>query len=431
MSRIRRQVGKLKTFGRDHRGGVLIYVALAIPVFLGVSGLAVDISVWHAHKRAIQTLADAGAVAGASELSRMTTASNRESLADAAVREDALASGAKASDVITVNIPPTAGDFIGATNAVEVIVTRDVPTMLSRLINPNDTQVSSRSVAFAAEGQFCVYSLNTSSPNAFQVSGGAQMDLSCGVMVNSDASAPDDALHVTGGGCLNANYIKVVGDYSAGGCYNDAEPFQQTEAIGDPLSGYFSPPPEATATCASSAKITVEDAATNGPYDLSAGRHCGAIEVKNGGVLRLASGTHVIDKGLSAVGGEIIGQPSYTGVTLYFPPDTNNSTTLDLSSNPRIDLKAPESGPYEGLLIYVDEAATGNVKHNLTANSVSVLDGLIYMPGHDVDIEGQAGAQMSMLIADEIKLSGGASFTNSTSIPFFTAQEELKPRLSE
>lgn len=429
MFRATQPIAKLRAFAKDRRGGVLMYVALALPIFLGVSGLAVDVSVWHAHKRSIQTLADAGAMAGASELTRRVDAANRETLADTAAREDANASGAKLSDQIAVNIPPTGGDYAGASNAVEVIVTRQVPSMLSRLINPNDTSVSARSVAFASEGQFCVYALNTSSANAFQVSGTAQMDLSCGVMVNSNASAPDEALHVAGGGCLNSTYIKVVGDYSAGGCYNTAEPFRGTEPLSNPLAGRFSVPAEASASCPSKSKLTID--ASNSPYDLAAGRHCGTIEVKNDGILRLASGTHVIDKGLKATGGEIIGQPGYSGVTLYFPPDTGSSTTLDLSSSPKIDLAAPSSGPYAHLLIYVDEAASGNVKHTLTANSSSVLDGLIYMPGHDIDIEGQAGAKMAMLIADEIKLSGGADFSNFSTIPFLTDQNELKPRLSE
>jgi Flp pilus assembly protein TadG len=136
MFRTPRSIPLARNFLKDRRGGVLIYVAIALPVFLGISGLAVDVSVWHAHKRHIQTIADAGAVAGASELVRMIEASNRNDLADTAAREDATASGAKVSDQITVNIPPTAGDYAGATNAVEVIVTRDAPSLLSRLVEP-------------------------------------------------------------------------------------------------------------------------------------------------------------------------------------------------------------------------------------------------------------------------------------------------------
>jgi hypothetical protein len=431
MLRTPRSISLARNFLKDRRGGVLIYVAIALPVFLGISGLAVDVSVWHAHKRSIQTIADAGAVAGASELVRMIEASNRNDLADTAAREDATATGAKVSDQITVNIPPTAGDYAGATNAVEVIVTRDAPSLLSRLVFPQQASVSARAVSFAAHGEYCIYALNSSKANALHISGSAAMTIGCGVVVNSTASAPDEALHVTGGGCLNASVIKVVGDYSQSGCYDKAEPFQGTEPVGNPLEGKFSAPPEVSWPCEPTSNLVVD--ASNSPYDLSAGLHCKKIDVKNGGILRLAPGTHVLEKGISAVGGIIKEQPGSTGITLYFGPDTKSSETINFSSDPIVTLSAPTTGPYAHLLIYVDEAATGNVQHNLTAHADSVFNGLIYMPGHDIDFSGSSDTmgETVMIIADEIKLSGDANFSNLSTIPFFLNQEDLKPRLSE
>ena len=439
------RISQVRNFCKDRRGGVLIYVALAIPVFLGVSGLAVDISVWHANKRSVQTLADAGAIAGASELTRMVDAANRETLADTAAREDATASGAKITDQIAVNIPPTSGDYEGATNAVEVIITREAPSLLSRVISPGDREVSARSVAFAAYGEYCVYALNNSAPNSLQVSGGASMTLGCGVAVNSNASAPDEALHVTGGGCLNASVIKVVGDYSSGGCYNDAEPFQGTEALANPLAGRFSAPAEASGACTTSGNIRVRendeeptadvvpnDIDGDGVYDLIAGRHCGSITVQKDGILRLAEGVHVFDKGIG-VQGTVIEHPMSGGVTFYLGPDTGNSDTIDFQAEASVTISAPTTGPYANVLIYVDEAATGNVSHNFTAQTSAAYSGLIYMPGHDLNFAGDttAGGEAVMLIADEIKLTGQADFANLETIPFFVDQEDLKPRLSE
>ncbi len=427
MLRTPRSIPLARKFLKDRHGGVLIYVAIALPVFLGISGLAVDVSVWHAHKRHIQTIADAGAVAGASELVRMIEASNRNDLADTAAREDATASGAKVSDQITVNIPPTTGDYAGATNAVEVIVTRDAPSLLSRIVFPQQATVSARGVAFAAYGEYCIYSLNSSEANALHISGGAAMSLDCGVMVNSSASAPDEALHVTGGGCLNASVIKVVGDFSGSGCYNTSEPFQGTEPIENPLAGYFSAPAAASGACTTSGNLTVH---SGDVVDLPAGRHCGKITVQNGGTLRLAGGTHVLDKALT-VHGTLIEQVGSTGVTLYLGPDTGSSDSLNFASDADVTLSAPTTGPYADLLIYVDEAATGDVKHNLTAKTSSSLAGLIYMPGQDIEFSGSSGTDTVMLVADEIKLSGQANFGNLGAIPFFLDQADLKPRLSE
>lgn len=50
---------------RDDNGAVLIMVALMLPVLVSFSGLVLDVGNWYAHKRHLQTQADAGALAGA------------------------------------------------------------------------------------------------------------------------------------------------------------------------------------------------------------------------------------------------------------------------------------------------------------------------------------------------------------------------------
>ena len=50
---------------RDSRGAVLVFVALTLPVLIGVGGLIVDVGNWYSHKRHLQVQADAGALAGA------------------------------------------------------------------------------------------------------------------------------------------------------------------------------------------------------------------------------------------------------------------------------------------------------------------------------------------------------------------------------
>jgi hypothetical protein len=221
--------------------------------------------------------------------------------------------------------------------------------------------------------------------------------------------------------------IKVVGEFSGSGCYNTSEPFQGTEAIENPLAGKFATPAAASGTCTTSGNLTVH---SGDDVDLPAGRHCGKITVQNGGTLRLAGGTHVLDKALT-VHGTLVEQAGSTGITLYMGPDTGNSDSLDFASDADVTLSAPTTGPYANLLIYVDEAATGDVKHNLTAKTSSLLSGLVYMPGQDIEFTGSSGTETLMLVADEIKLSGQANFGNLGAIPFFIDQADLKPRLSE
>ena len=54
-----------EALARDARGAVLVFVALTLPVMIGMGGLVVDVGNWFAHKRHLQVQADAGALAAA------------------------------------------------------------------------------------------------------------------------------------------------------------------------------------------------------------------------------------------------------------------------------------------------------------------------------------------------------------------------------
>jgi hypothetical protein len=158
-----------------------------------VAGLAVDVAAWQAQKRSIQTTADAAAFAGANELVRLHNKTNRDDGATAAAELAAAMNnyvdpddGDPDPDALTINIPPLYGEFAGATNAVEAIVRRPVPTFLAGLVFDGPAHVSARSVAHADYGEYCVMALNSSQPNSLKVSGGANLNLNCGVYVNSD-----------------------------------------------------------------------------------------------------------------------------------------------------------------------------------------------------------------------------------------------------
>ena len=51
--------------GRDERGQVVVLFALLIPMLLALGAVVLDVGNWYVHKRHLQTLVDAGALAGA------------------------------------------------------------------------------------------------------------------------------------------------------------------------------------------------------------------------------------------------------------------------------------------------------------------------------------------------------------------------------
>lgn len=64
----------------DAQGGVLVFVAVCLPIIIGVGGLAVDVGNWFVHKRHLQVQADAGLLAAAAQFRTACTTSGGSSV---------------------------------------------------------------------------------------------------------------------------------------------------------------------------------------------------------------------------------------------------------------------------------------------------------------------------------------------------------------
>ena len=71
---------------------------------------------------------------------------------------------------------------------------------------------------------------------------------------------------------------------------------------------------------------------------------------------------------------------------------------------------APNSGTYEGLLVYQDAVDTKQATIN--GNDGSLWQGAIYMPTADLDFSGTSsfnnGAAYTVIVVDQLLISGGA-----------------------
>jgi Flp pilus assembly protein TadG len=138
---------KSSRFLAEMDGGVLVYSALGISLFLGCAGLAVDVSIWHAHSRQVQTITDAATLAYAQEFKRSKTDTDAEQQS----RLHAANHGFDESDgdIIVFNKPPASGDFTSTADAIEVIIRRPVPVLLASLVFDENPRVTQRAVAAA------------------------------------------------------------------------------------------------------------------------------------------------------------------------------------------------------------------------------------------------------------------------------------------
>ena len=192
-------------------GSAAVYVAIVLPAFVGAGGLAVDVASWYSTQRTMQSGADAAAYAAALELARQGLDQAPDLTAMQAVADDA-ASRNGVGVAVTLNVPPLSGPAAGDPQSVEVIVTEPAPVYFTGLFLGAAPPITTRAVAKAAVSDACIWSLHPTAQAALSVSGSAQLDLDCGVVVNSDHEQA--AMQQTGSSCLSATSVSVHGGYS-------------------------------------------------------------------------------------------------------------------------------------------------------------------------------------------------------------------------
>ncbi len=383
---------------RQNRGAVLIYTALAAPVFIGMVGLSVDVAGWQAQKRQLQSIADAAAIGGALERIRSGT---QASVEPAALIDAATNGYSDTLDQIWVNIPPQSGPRTGAGDSVEVVVRRPTPTLFSHLFMPNTAFVSARAVAVGDINDTCIWALNKTAQSAVKVSGAAVVDLDCGIFDNSN---DPDALTQTGSGCLSATNIKSVGGFGAD-CVS-VEPVTGANPITDPLEHLQEPTNQPSCTNNSNIQVNAGESITLDPCV-----YTGKITVVSNGTVHFNPGLYVMDDAGISFGGQstITG----TGVHFYMTENNGNNDSFDISAGADVTLVAGTTDDYgmAGILIYHDRNAPTNVTHNLTGGATMDLEGILYFPTTDVKYAGGSSfdTNASMVIADEVEITGNTN----------------------
>src|SRR5262249_4630083 len=110
---------------KGERGFTIIFYASMLFVILGFTGLAVDVSYFQWQKRWAQAAADAAVMGALREIELGNTDLEYAGRLDAALNGF---TNAVDGTTVTINHPPTSGQFAGDTGAVEAIVRRTRPT---------------------------------------------------------------------------------------------------------------------------------------------------------------------------------------------------------------------------------------------------------------------------------------------------------------
>jgi putative Flp pilus-assembly TadE/G-like protein len=385
----------LKGRWKDRRGHAVTLAAILFPAFLGVSGLALDGGYLYHVKRRMQTAADAGAMGGAHELWR----NNRPGAVAAATTDVNLNGYSNANATITVNIPPTSGSRSGDNNFVEVIITRDAPLYFMRILNRQSATVKTRAVAGLLPGaDGCVYALDPTARGSLTVQGTSTLSAACGIVVDSNDS---QALRANGGGCIYGGDIGVTGGWWDNGtqCTYPTPVTGIPRAI-DPLA-YLTQPTVPLLPVGLNTKIT-------DTIVLLPGRYLGGIKI-TGGTVTFLPGLYILDSGFDVSGNAVL---NGDGVT-FFNTNTGgpgNWRDITITGTVRLNLSAPTTGPYAGVLFWNDRNAPDrNPGSNIAGTSDSVLTGALYFPSTHLEYAGtSAVSSWTQIVANTLTVTGNA-----------------------
>jgi hypothetical protein len=369
-------------------------------------GMTIDVGYLQMIKSRMQTAADAAAVGAVQERRQNGSAH----LVDAA-RADAALNGftdGQNSVVVTVNTPPATGYYTADATAVEVLISQSVGTLFMSAIGFTSVNVSARSVARQGSGSNCIYALDPAASGAFTIQGGAYLTVSCGIMVASNNAS---ALVTLGGAHLTAASINVAGGYQAGGgVVVTPAPTTHVTPERDPLS-YLTPP--AVGPCSQTGWK-----ATNASVKaITPGVFCGGITINGSSTVTMSPGTYILlGGGLDVTNG---GKLSGAGVTFYVTSDASHPySPVNLAGGTTLQLSAPTTGPYAGILFYQDPAIASPPASSFSNGTTVTFDGALYFPTSAVNYQGGSSVNYTIVVAKTLNFSNGTTVnSNYASLP--------------
>ncbi len=416
--------GRQRDTRRDRKGAATVVAVLCLSAFLGVIALAIDGGLWMAERRRAQTAADSAALAAASVLfERFDTEHGLDPAgkAEAAALEYAAKYGYTNDETtspphreVIVEIPPTTDEgrsnpeyeyeqqFVGKAGYVKVRIETYQKRYFSAIFGNDGLFVARRTVAVGAKvdrvySPAAVILLDPAASGSYTAAGSARLVADEGVKVKSNHAK---AVNANNAGSLTAPLIEVVGGtYTTSGGNINGSVQTPHETITDPLLSIVPPSPSAQPTRTAPPMWGDGTAITIQP-----GLYDGGISLNGWSKVTMSPGVYYMKNGGFSVANGV--KLSGSGVMIYID---NGGGKFNFQGGGVIDLSAPESGPYTGIVMYQDRNSSQTI--SIANGSATTITGTVYAPGAEMDIAGGASNSQygSQIIAKTMHLSNNAS----------------------
>ncbi len=390
-----RRIARLGAFWLTSRkGNVALLFALLTTMAIGGAGLAAEVAVWYHRRLELQSAADAAAYAAAVELRAGGSQTTFTSEALAAAQH---AGFDPSQGTIAVNNPPQSGTH-QTNQAVEVLISENVPRFFTSVFINTPLVEHTRSVTiFQTASNACILALDTTAASAVLFSGSASLTLAgCSVMANSLSSS---AIQGQGSTSVLTDCIIAVGGVSLTSGITErvcSNPLTQAPPVADPFANVPSPTPPGGCQSTSGGS-------------LSPGTYCSGLTLQ--GTVNLQPGTYYIEGGDLKINANA--NVTGNGVTIYM----SGSSSVTMNGNATVNLSAPTSGAYSGMLMMGDRSCTScsNTSETLNGTATSRMTGAIYFPKRNVNYIGNfSGANgCTQIVADTVTWNGHSSLAAS------------------
>ena len=405
----------------DESGQSTLVITFLVGILLfGFLALGIDVGFVFHEERMAQAAADAAAVAAAEAVASQNPG-YKQTAAETIARLNGFDTTASINPAkVTVNNPPTTGNYSTGTNAnnyQEVIISQNVQTSFLGFLNPGIAliTVSARAVAGGGSTAPTCICLMAATGDDLALSNNAQISApKCGVV---DDSASSNAVTITGSAGLdamslgtisttwnNSSNINNSGYISSStkivqGISNACSSTVSAPSLPSGITCYDNPINGWTAANNYTGKFTLplsSETTTNGVLCLN------SLDTSQSASVTFTSGYTYYIKGDFATGG---GSPlTGTGVSFYVGGNVNiaNGVTVNFTAPYESDGITP------GTLFYVNGTSV-----SIQGGSTSVLQGLLYAPNAAVNLANGTGTTLTMdVYAQTLTMAGGATLTS-------------------
>ncbi len=385
----------LQKFRLDEAGNIAVIFAIALPVVLGTTSAAIDLTSFGMKRAQLQAAADAAAMAGARELA--VAGSTQASIEAAAMAFATQELGSEMTYQITVT--PNKDD-----KRVQVIISEDWAPIVGAKLGSALTPVESSATAeLAGATNLCVLALDRSGSGAVKLGSQAKMlGPSCAVYADSLSS---EGVIVDTGASITADLVCSAGGvkYTPGSIQPD--PTTDCKPLDDPLGSR--PNPQFTDCTFTDTHVGA------GIITLLPGVYCGGLDIVGPAVVTFSAGEYIIKDGPFKISGLAFARGKNIGFFL-----TGDNSVIDFTGGALVEFAGREAGDMAGLLFFEDRAVAAGRQHRINTLITKELTGTIYLPNSNLIIDPTARigdkSAYTAIIVNQLELRDGPELVLNT-----------------